>query len=137
MAARAARSIVASKGGGAMDIDFMKFESSQRRISEAETRLREEQRDSEKRLNATCERIETKLDAAVERLDAKIDVLDAKIDAVEAKLEAKIDALEAKFDTKFARLEGKFDTFQMWMMGIVFAMITGFVGIFVTIMLTR
>ena len=131
----------AYKGGGAVDIDFMKFESSQRRISEAESRLREEQKESEKRLNATCERIESKLDAAVERLDAKIDALEAKFeakfDALEAKFDAKIDALDAKFEAKFSRLESKFETFQMWMMGIAITMIIGFIGMFATIMLTR
>ena len=49
----AARSKLVSADGGIIDFDFMKYESNQRRISEAETRLREEQRDSEKRLDAT------------------------------------------------------------------------------------
>ena len=133
----ASKSKAAYKGGGAMDIDFMKFESSQRRISEAESRLREEQKESEKRLNATCERIETKLDAAVERLDARCERIEAKLDAAVERLDAKIYALDAKFDVKFSRLEGKLETFQMWMMGIAFAIFMGIVGILVTIMITR
>ena len=45
----------------------------------------------------------------------------------------KHDKLESKFD----KLESKFDTFQMWMFGLVFAMLIGFMSIFFAIIFTR
>ena len=135
----AVRNKVVNAESGIIDFDFMKYESNQRRIAEAETRLREEQRDSEQRLDATCKRIETKLDVAVERLDGKIDALDAKFEAkfeaMDAKFEAKFEAMDAKLDMKFSKLEGKFEVFQMWMMGLVITMVVGFVAMFLTIVL--
>ena len=45
--------------------------------------------------------------------------------------------LDAKFETRFSRLEGRFDTFQMWMMGFGLTMVIGFVGMIVTLVITR
>ena len=42
-----------------------------------------------------------------------------------------------RLEAAFGRLERKLDVLLLWLKGITFAMITGFVGMFVTIMLTR
>ena len=49
-------------------------------VERTETRLRNEWKDAESRINDTCRRIEDKLDGGIDRLEGRIDRLEGKLD---------------------------------------------------------
>ena len=96
-------------------IDFEKFlqtNATDKKIADAETRLREEQKASEHRLYITCNRIEAKLDAHI----------------IETK--QSFDKLEGKFE----KLEGKFESFKLWLIGILITIFLSAFGIIAVIL---
>ena len=108
------RSTQAYHRGHAASLEISRQEAVQRRINEAEARLRGEQIDG------------------FDKIDARFDGVDARFEAVEAKFEAMDSKLEAKFD----KVENKINTFQMWMFGIVITMLIGFISLFFAVILT-
>ena len=100
---------------------FVQYNAIEKKISESEMRLREEQRISEQRLYATCARIESKLDAHIVETKQSFERIEDKF---------------ARFEDKFERLEGKFEHFKMWLIGIFIAVILGIGGTIATIIFT-
>ena len=90
---------------------FVQYNAIEKKISESETRLREEQRISEQRLYAMCARIESKLDTHIAETKQPVD----------------------RFEDIFDRLEDKLDYLKMWLIGIFITVILGFGGTIATI----
>ena len=87
-------------------LDFEKFlqkTAQERMISDAETRLRREQKEAEQRLNATCQRIENKLDDFI----------------IETRTANK------RLEDKIERLDDKFDAYKKWNIGILVTLVLG------------
>ena len=107
-------------------LELMRQESVQKRINESESRLREDIKAGFDSMRAEFESMRSEMRTEIESVRTEIESVRTEIESVRTEIDAKHD-----------KLVSKFELFQMWMYGLVFAMLIGFMGLFFAVIFTR
>ena len=118
----AGRNRLAYHKSNAASLELLRQDSLQKRVNEAETRLRDDQKANHNEIKNE-----------IGDVRAEIGILREEMGNLRDEMNEKFKSQDSKTD----KLADKFDTFQMWMFGLVFTMLVGFMGLFFAIIFTR
>ena len=133
----ASRGAAAHRASSAAGLEIARQETVQRRINESEARLKENQKASHDLLMSEMQNFRAEVNEKFKEVESEMQNFRAEVNEKFKEANESFKEANEKFEEKHNRLESKFDTFQMWMFGLVFAMLIGFMSIFFAIIFTR